>query len=377
MVDQVLRDEAARPPDFVHLHASTKVALQRRPWFREGYVEVPGIPVGSGTHDAQYVRRETLLGGPWEGRRRTVRYEGFTLLGWRVRSPEVGPKTSLLLEVVMQRPDDGALAPVVQAFLVDAAGTVTRRWTLQPGMGLLPVDQWRADEEFVGRYVLKVGEQALGDYTLGLFVEEAGQPLPLVRRRPSDTFHLSPTEQLYPKAVRIVTRDEMSELATADVDKTMELGEEGHCRRAETAWDDAIAHRAGSQMWRTSRRWRTHARLAWCWADRARDAAERLRTAVPEEGDVASWEAELVEAVDHVERARSWYPTEPLVRRAGADVAALCWGRAVTLEARGDLAAARRWYDRAARSNLDFAWARRRAEALRAELLQLPSQSHF
>lgn len=378
VVDEVLHDEARELPAFVHLHASTRRALQRRPWFREAYVEVPGIPVSSGVHDGQFVRRDLILGGPWDGRRRIVRYEGFTLTGWRIRSPEVARKSSILLEVGMERPEGGAASPEVVAFLADASGNVAQRWVLEPGYGLLAASSWREGEAFSGAYVLDVGDLKQGWYRLGLYVTDAGQPLPLVRRQPSDEPIEVPTEVLYERGVRIVSRDRMNELATEDRDKSFELGGDGKCRRAEEAWDDAIAHRAGSRDWRRSRIWKNHARLAWCWATRAREGAEALRVAVPEEGDdKAAWEAQLLEAVDDVLRARSWYPIEPAVDRAGAMVGALAWGRATTYQAQGDLVAAQAWYDRAARCNPSLVWARRRSEQLRAERLQLPSARHF
>lgn len=377
VVDELLRDEGGELPFLVHLHASTRLALQRRPWFREGYVEIPGVPVGEGRHDGIFVAREALRGGPWEGRRRIARYEGFQVTGVRVRSREVAAGASALVELGLLRPADGVDEAEVVVFLVGADGAVAQQWTINPGQGRFPVAAWRADEELVQRQVLALApDLAPGWYDLGVFVRSGGVELPVVRRRPSEAPFLSPNEVLHERQLQVVDRTTADAAAKADRDSSFELGGDGQCERAEAAWDDAIAHRPGTTAWRTSRIWKSHARLAWCWATRARDTAEALRQAVPDPA-LGEPDAALAEAVDQVRRARSWYPKEPAVDRAGAMVGALCWGRAQAALARGERAVAEDWFLRAVAANPSFARARVEGERLRAARLRLPSAGTF
>jgi len=379
VVDQTLRDDARAWPTFVHLHTHTKRALHRRRWFRDRYVEVPGVPTGSGVHDGQFVRRDALLGPRFDGQRRKVSYVGIDLLGWRVRSPEVAAGHSVLLEVALER--TGPLEDVtLHAFLVDRQDQVWARWEVDPGYGLYPPSDWVVGEELHGRYVVPLPDDLPeGWLNIGFYLTGPDDsPLPFVKRTPRAKTLASVNEVRYSNAVKVVTDEQMREAADADRDKSHDKAKDRSCKTAETRWEDAIAHRAGSESWRTSRIWKTHARLAACWADRGRRKAEDLRLAEPDLRDKYDTPEEmLLDAVSDVLRARSWDPREERVARAAAHVAPLCLALAHTLESRGELEEARQWYDRAARVRPELVWARRDAERLRAELLKLPSQAFF
>jgi len=379
VVDQLLRDEARELPTFAHVHVHTARALRPRPWFRTGYVEVPGVPTGSGRHDGQFVRREAILGPRFDGRRRRIRYEGVDLVGWRVRSPEVAAGHAALLEVTLER--TGPLSEVqLHAFLF-TGDQPTATFTIDPGYGLLPARDWKVGEELHGSYVIELPDDlAQGWHDIGLYLTDgAGRPLALTRRVPLPDPLVSANEVRYSNGVRIVTYEEMNAEAAADREKSHDKSEERSCHTAEMAWNDAIAHRAGSTAWRTSRIWKTQARLAGCWANRARRKADDLRRAEPDlrDGRYGDGEEMLLDALDDVLRGRSWDPNEPDVHRAAAKVGALCYARAAAYDRAGQLTLAREWYDRAARANPALAWARRRAEELRAQLHDLPSGVHF
>ena len=374
VVDQVLRDESYELPTFVHLHIHTLRALRGRPWFRDHYVEIPGVPTGKGRHDGQFVRRDVLTGPRFDGKRRRVLYDGVELLGSRVRSPEVAEGRSFLLEVVLKRTGEvNGLS--VQGHLVAKDDTVAASFTLEPGQGLYPPSEWRVGDEQHDQHIVRLPSAiSEGWYDLLLIVTDGeGEPLPFTRRTTRAQPLRSPYELRYDNAVRVVSADAMNTAAAEDLDKAFEKAKDRSCKTAESAWDLAIAHRAGSLDWRTSRADEVHAALAACWANRARRKADDLRRTEPEVWERYDTPQEmLLDAVDDVLRARTWDPREPTVHRAASKVGALCLGKALAREQAGEAEVARQWFDRAARVQPELVWARRRAEALRVELYGIP-----
>jgi len=371
-VDSLLVADAFEKPVFVHMHQATRRALQHRRWFRREYVEVPGYPThDGGVHDGQYVQRKAIMGGPWHGERRSVRFDGLEVLGWQTRSPEVSSDSGLLLEiaVTLTEPADGPLDLVVTARGPRGA---EQTWSRALGYHLLPADQWKVGEVFVGRYPLPVRKGLPeGSYTLSVAVQDEES-----FRAPIDPAHrpgLDSSDVVLGRGLQVVSREAMSQAAQDDLAILDERMGAQRCSEAESAWEDALAHRIRSRDWRRAHEPRARDILASCWAERA-----ARKAAPPLQADLGSPDTlppddtrRLAKAAWEIQRGRTWSPTNKRLAATSHRVAEGLVARSAMFRQGGHEDDAFRILALAARVDPTRPFLRRRVERWRARRLGL------
>lgn len=335
--------------DLAHAHATTGAVLRRQPRFRQEYVEIQGYPSGSGVHQGNFIRRDLFLradrlpSGPTASFGRMV-----TLRGLEAISPEVGPGAGLFIEIGLSARRDFRLI----AFAAQQGGDGLFSWDLPPGYGWVEPKDWRKEEAFVGRFSLRIPEDApLGDYDVGLVVLDArGQVV--AADDPASDPRFAAGEVRFPGLLSVVDRKTMLKHASSRRSAALKAAEKGRCADGEVQWERALRHRTRSPDWREKNRPEVATALARCWAEQARREPS-------------------LRSVDPLDKARRWDETAPEVREAGVEIADALWPLGLERRDAGDHEEAFFLLEAVVRADPTRAWARRWAEEARAVRLGL------
>lgn len=280
------------PPTFGHVHMgwAKMSGFKTYPRWDEmvelpPYKDEPGLPL----HDGVWARRTLFASPTWEGPKRKVLFDdGLVLHGFDVPGEIWGQGDNGFLEIGVSsrlRADSEIVRLV--AFLSDGTSVVSA-WDLPLGYGLFPMDKWRSDEVFHGRFTLPVREGVpAGWYDLGFVAFSAsGQVLTASAdpkdRGPSCVFGgpggqppvMANGEVRFLRAIKIVSRDDVVARGEALSDQVLVDAVAGHCESAEKLWIRAKRTRPTARRWQaatlgSSEQPGVKRALADCWARRA------------------------------------------------------------------------------------------------------------
>lgn len=343
--------------DFAHAHASTGSAVRRQvqKW-RDLYIEMPGYG-NNNLHVANYVKKSHLI-DRWTGPSdRAALFAGggrrAILHGLSIPAPEVSPGSWLYLELGLQLPERPEGTRLF-LFLFDEVG-VEVSWSVPLGLeDWYPVESWQPDESFVGRVALPLDPGLkLGAYQIGAVVVGPGGVVPARDASPDPLFMEG--EIRFPgRAVELVGRRRMGAEAADDLERSIQDAEANHCIRAETWWRRARAHRAVSTDWLAHAKKRVFPHIARCFARRGARYRDRE------------------DAAAAFRQARRYSRTDPEVVLLGEQTADRWIAVGQRLRSEGDLEGAYGHFRDALYAAPQRAWARRWAEELRVERLDLP-----
>ncbi len=169
-LDEYLFEE--RRPEFAHVHGgwARTSGIDKRPSFKDGYLEIPGYPAGGRSlHVGNHIRKDLLVtDSPGPGPK-TTRFQGaISLEDWEVPSPLIAQGGQLYVHTTWsgERKDDFR----VLLFLDDGAGHRTATMFV-PGHGYYAPSEWKAGEAVEGHLRVQVPDELpLGEYRLGLVV---------------------------------------------------------------------------------------------------------------------------------------------------------------------------------------------------------------
>lgn len=344
------------PFDLAHAHASTGTAVHRvGPRWRDNYIEMPGYGCCEDLHVGNFVRKGLVM-APWKGpvdRRATFRTDGreVVLHGVDFPAPEVSPGSWLYVELGLQvpaRPDGVRLF-----FFLHDAGRLVASWNVPLGLeSWYPVERWGPEEVYDGRIALPLApDLALGRYALGVVVIGPDGVVPATEPSPDPLFAAG--EVRFPgMVVELVDKGRMGQEAAQDVDRAVADANAGHCLRAETWWRRARAHRAFSTDWQASQKPRAFPAIGACFARRSEHQARP-------------------EAVASMRKALEWSRTNPAVMAIGSAHADVWMREGLEAREQGDIERAYGLFRDAVFVDPSRAWARRYAEELRVERLNL------
>ncbi len=350
--------------DLCHAHASTGRAVKRvgAKW-REQYVEFPGY--GKGPHQGNYFRKSLLM-SPWEGPtdRAATFEDGVVLHGVHVRAPEVQIGSFLYVEMgwsTRRRPVDPFRVWFVLVREDGPEGEDPALLPLDVPLGLedwYPVTDWKEGEVFDGRIVLPLPKRlAPGKYGVALVVTDSDGVLAAETVGPKGTLdhepHYAAGEVYFSDLFDLRRMKGVKRAAGRDINRAVAEANELRCAAAEDAWEDARAHYMNSRSWQGSVRPPVQDAVANCWALKAEAAGDRAA------------------AVEAIRAARRWDRTHPVVLRVGDALAEQWIASGQAAREAGDIEAAYADFRDALYANPGRAWARRWAEELRVERLNL------
>jgi hypothetical protein len=349
------------PPTFGHVHYGWAKISGFKTY--ERWTEMVELPpyedeAGLRPHDGVWARRTLFMQPRWDGpERRTLFEDGLVMLGFDTPGEIWGQDDKGFLEIgISSRDRDPGEDARFVAFLADGARVVAS-WELPLGYGLFPMDEWHEGEVFIGRYALMVHEEVVpGWYDLGFVAFSAdgrvlgGTPPPgqgMDGRAPV----MAQGEVLFPRAIKVTSRDDMVARAEAVKDQVLVDAESGHCEGAEQGWIRAKRVRPGARRWAANELPQIERALADCWARRA--------------------ESDPTTAARALAQAHRWDHHSEELARVGGPVGDALWQQGKEARARGDWQTA---YDSFA-ALLKFqpwrSWARLYAEEARDHRLGL------
>lgn len=343
------------PFDFAHGHASTGTAMRMQglAW-TQGYLEFPGY--GRNTlHTANFVRKDHLV-RPWRGpTERSMTFAGagasVVLHGLDLPAPEVTPGSWLYAEIGLQVPENRADLRVL-VFLYDEDGLEVS-WDVPLGLeDWYPLERWKKGETVVGRVTFPLSpDLPLGTYAVGVAVLTSDGVVAATEPSPDPVF-VEGEHRFDGVAVRLVDKRAMGAAARDDIRRSLKDAASNQCLRAVTWWRRARAHRANSRDWKAANLAKVSPPIGQCFARRA------LRNPRPK-------------AVENMREALKWARTDPQVQLAGQTLADIWEPKADEARAAGDVEAAYGLYRDVVFVDPSRAWARRAAEELRVERLEL------
>jgi len=345
--------------DLAHAHASTGQAIRRVPKrFNTEYIELPGYGGRETLHVGNMVRKSLLVSDRWEGpTERSARFEGGVVLhGLQIRAPEVQPGSFLFVDAGISAPPGSSFRVLLVLTRADGSGMLA----LDLPLGLddwYPVSRWQQGEVVHNRAALRIPRNVeRGGYDLSVVVIGPDGVLPAIEAGVDGSIEGPPRyatgEVRFSGAVQVAAPKKVKTLASADLRRAIQLGNQLDCDGAEEAWMDARAHFIRSKDWQASVRPGVQDAIARCFAKRA-------------EG------AERAEAVVAIRRARWWDRTHPVVLEVGAKLGEGWFEEGERARERGEVEEAYAWYRDTLYADPTRAWARRYAEQLRAERLGL------
>jgi hypothetical protein len=350
-LDEYLFEE--RKPEFAHVHGgwARTSGIDKRPAFKEGYLEIPGYPAGGRSlHVGNHIRKDLLVVEGQPAGPTTIRLQGgISLDAWEVPSPIVAQGGQLYVHTLWsgQRKDDFR----VLLFLDDGAGHRTATMFL-PGHGYYAPSEWKDGEAVEGHLRIQIPEDfPLGEYRLGLVVLDgpSGAVLPIEGTSELATapIYLAGEVEL-PQSARIVSRDDARVEAENDVARAIDLAQDDRdCEAGWRAWKEATWHATRSFTWQDHNRVAVERAMAHCWVGRAQEAtseADRI--------------ADLL-------TARRFDPENDEIARLAVPLAETRNAEGEKLRAAGDAFHAYLAYRDAVQLDPRRSWSRRRAEEMR------------
>ncbi|HMV66831.1 MAG TPA: hypothetical protein PKA64_08275, partial [Myxococcota bacterium] len=362
-------------PEIAHVHGgwANSSRIPTFPEWKNGYFEIPPFPISSTTtHVGTYVRRDLVMLPAWTGAKdlRMDFDDGLAVVGYTIPSPEVSVGKSFYLEVGVQYAKAQDRKPFrLLGFLSDANGRL-EAFDLPPAYDWLPVDEWRPEEVFVGKFAPPL-EKALepGDYDLGfvLYAEDGGviQPLSgqamspraVVGGRDGVEARFAAGEIRYPNALHVGEAGTGEKAARDDFERAMELAKSTDCEEAEAAWRLARLHLPRADKWQDDNRAELAPALAACWTHAADEA----------ESDE--------EAAGFLARARVWDHRAPQLWETARVVGDRLYQQGMDAREAGDWQRAFDAFIAAVTANPSLAWARRYAEEARDHRLKIDPDS--
>ncbi|MEZ4320999.1 MAG: hypothetical protein R3F61_26205 [Myxococcota bacterium] len=374
-VDMYVHDE--RNPTFAHVHGGwgSRTGVERRPWFRTDYLEIPGYGHSFGTfHIGNHIRKDLLLDTHWRGTPgRRVAFGDVVLEGLDVPAPLVHPGGTVYVELawtIKKRPQ-GFRALL---FLSDGEHLVVKE--LPPAYDWLPVSRWRRDQVVVGRHTLTLPEDlAPGVWDVGIAVvgddvptgPSAGTPLDADGRIDTSRVPAQPRfmagEARFPGVLTVTSHDQVAEAATLRFGEAVLAARDSGtvpadtrdpgtvrdgCEAAEGLWAGARRFLSPEDPWHDEVDPAMARELATCWAR----VAESTR-------DVAA-----------VRKARLHDHHAAEVVRVGSVLADLWEAEGDAALAEGNDRAAYEGWKRALAADPSRTWVRRRAEEARTRFLE-------
>jgi hypothetical protein len=350
-LDEYLFEE--RKPDFAHVHGgwARSSGIDKRPAFKDGYLEIPGYPAGGRSlHVGNHIRKDLLVVPEPSPGPTTMKFQGaISLDAWEVPSPIVAQGGQVYVHTVWsaERTDDFRLL----LFLDDGAGHRTETMFV-PGHGYYAPPEWKPDEAVEGHLRIQIPDDfPLGEYRLGIVVLDGptGAVLPIEGAvEPAATPVYLSGEVLLPQTVRIASLDEAKAEAESDVSRAIQLaGEGGDCEAGWRAWKEATWHATRSFVWQDHNRPAVERAMAHCWVGRAEAAASE-----------ADRIADLL-------TARLHDPENAEVARLAVPLAETRNDDGEKLRAAGDAYHAYLAYRDAVELDPTRSWSRRRAEEMR------------
>ncbi len=279
-------------PEFAHVHGgwATQSRVPQHVEWKRDYIEIPGYPTGKQLHPGNFIRRELVMDASWQGTAgRMIDFEGGVRLeGWEVPSPEVSHAKSWFVElgVSMAKPEEASGARVL-GFLSDDRGNVLT-FDLPLGYDWLPVEKWRTQEVFHGRFApLLPQELPEGVYDLGFVVfgndgavlQPTSAPSGFVvgGREGISPARVAVGEVRFPGVLTIGADGTGETAAQADLTAALASAGSGDCAAAEASWALARRHLPKAASWHEEK----HATLALpfsdCWVRKAQSEAEQER----------------------------------------------------------------------------------------------------
>jgi hypothetical protein len=306
---------------------------------------------------------------------RTVTFEdGLILRGFELPSNVVSTAKSFYVEVGLQydkkddrRPlrilgflsrakrEDEAEAPPIQ--VVDLP--IAYDW--------LPVDEWRPEEVFHGRFAPAL-DKAIGpgDWDLGfVLMGEDGrvfQPLTVpegavVGGRDGVEARFAAGEVRFASQLVVGEAGTGEKAAREDLEDALALAADTRCADSEAAWRLARLHLPKAEKWFDENRAEYAPVVASCWVDLAQD----------EESDEV--------AATHLARARFWDRRNAKLWLVAEEIGDRLYGQGMEAREAGDWQRAYRAFSSAVTANTSLSWARRYAEEARDHRLKLDPES--
>jgi hypothetical protein len=355
-LDEYLHGE--RNPHFAHVHGgwARTSGIDRRPWWKPGYVELPAYRSGKKrTHGGNHLRRDLVVAADWPARDGLPADfgGGISLVGLAAPAGQVAPGGALFVEIAWRL--DAPLAgppPQPIVWIGDERG-VAQSWELPWGYGWFPPEKWGVGEVVYTRHALRVPEAApLGPLDLGVaLIGPDGAFTPTGHAAPA----LGPEagapvfvagELRWTDRITVAPADEVRAAALADLDAVRQLADADQCDEAEDRWVLA-QRRVVGRTFREANLPVVAPPLAAC---RAR-SAERL--------------TDRAAQVDALVRAHRWVPHSAEARRVRAPLVAAWWDEGLAARAADDHEAAFRAFSAVVAVDPSRSWARRYAEEAR------------
>ena len=362
-------------PQIAHVHGgwATNSRIPTFPEWKNGYFEIPPFPISNTTnHVGTYVRRDLVMAPAWTGpkSREVLLEDGLKIAGFRVPSPEVSAGKSFYLEVGVQydkKQDRQAFRML--GFLSDANGRL-QVFDLPPAYDWLPVDEWRPDEVFLGKFAPAL-EKSLepGDYDLGfvLLTQDGRVIQPLADAPVSDKAviggrdgveaRFAAGEVRFPNVLHIGEPGTGEKAAREDFERAMELARSTDCDEAEAAWRLARLHLPKADKWQDDNRAELAPALAACWTHAAQDA----------DSDESAAEA--------LQRGRVWDHRAVELWEVADTVGDRLYAQGMEAREAGDWQRAFDAFTAAVVANPSLSWARRYAEEARDYRLKIDPES--
>jgi hypothetical protein len=352
------------PPTFAHVHGwwAQYSAFKTYPQWR-GYFELPpnpDLPPAPPKHDGMWANRALLFAPEWPHDGTAVPFaDGVRVDGLFVPTDAWAAGGDGFFEVGVASPPRAEGDDVRMVAFLAKDGAVVASWDLALGYALLGMDEWRADEVFVGRYAVPVrAEVAAGTYDLGVvLLDRAG---PLAR---ADAVDLADEpvyavgEVRWAGAVRVAPKDEVDAIGAKTRAEAVELAAAGSCAEAEDRW--VLAKRYRPRAWRRNAADRPPVAraIADCWATAAEQRPE--------------------DAPALLAKAHRWDHHSPVLARVGAPVGDRLWDEGMAARRAGDAETAYRRFTALLAFEPWRAWARRYAEEARDIRLDLDTTAVY
>ncbi len=285
-------------PHFAHVHgnwARTSRINTYTEW-KEGYLEIPGYPIGAGKlHIGNHIRRDLLAskGQSFPDAPKVIFEGGLRLLHVDLPAPQAAIGGELFVDLVFQAPMSRQ-GFTIELFLDDGAGNSTST-VVEPAQGWLKVKDWKRDEQVHTRVRLPLpATLPPHSYQLGMVLfyapdeeekgeegeETIGEAPPRVRPllsangvRPSESPLRHEGEYLPQGAtVRLLPLADAQALASSGLDEALALAAAGDCEAGWTRFKNASRVLLADLDWRARHEPAVRRAVALCELDEARAA---------------------------------------------------------------------------------------------------------